>query len=293
MEQERKILIVGASGLVGGNCFRLFTELKNTKVLGTYFSFPADSTIPYNTLAEDYLENSTINDFQPTHIIHAGALTHVDYCEAHVEESYQKTVQSTMNMIELAKKHSAQLIYISTDYVFDGQSGPYLEEEEVNPISVYAEHKLQAEQLAVQYGNSLSLRITNVYGDELRNKNFVSRIIDACKAGEKLHLRLPLDQYATPVNAWDVARAINVLTQDGHSGVFNIASTDFLNRIQLAERVLQHYPDSAITMEALKTSDLNQPAKRPLLGGLITAKFNSLYPNFSFGTVENYIRSKI
>src|ERR1039457_2059458 len=89
---------------------------------------------------------------------------HVDYCEQHPEESYTKTLTSTKNIIKIAEKFKASIIYISTDYVFDGKSGPYDESATVNPISTYASHKLEAEQLVVnQSDHNLILRVTNVY----------------------------------------------------------------------------------------------------------------------------------
>src|SRR5690606_32448593 len=136
----------------------------------------------------------------------------------------------------LARKMEARFVYLSTDYVFDGEKGFYTEEEPVNPLSVYAEHKLQAERLVQEYfdGKWLILRITNVYGDEIRGKNFVARLVENMLKQEPMHLRLPVDQYATPANAYDVARAIFVLLSDKKYGIYHIGSTDYLNRVQLA-----------------------------------------------------------
>lgn len=79
------------------------------------------------------------------------------------------------------------MVYISTDYVFDGQHGPYQEADAVRPLSIYAKHKLEAEQLVIQASpENLVLRVTNVYGHEERNKNFVSRIVQQCVAGQSL-----------------------------------------------------------------------------------------------------------
>ncbi|MBK8309949.1 MAG: sugar nucleotide-binding protein [Chitinophagaceae bacterium] len=112
----------------------------------------------------------------------------------------------------MAKQIGARIIYLSTDYVFDGLAGPYTENDDVNPLNEYGRHKLAAEQMVLTYSEeNLIVRVTNVYGDEIRNKNFISRIIEVIKQGDKLNLSLPFDQFATPVNAFDIARVIHQL----------------------------------------------------------------------------------
>ena len=226
-------------------------------------------------------------------IINCGALTWVDYCEENIDESYQKTVVSTINTLKIAEQFNAKYLYIGTDYVFDGKNGPYTEDAEVNPLNVYARHKLEAENLVFKHNeNALSLRITNVYGDETRDKNFVSRLYNLGQSDEKHHLKLPYDQYATPVNALDIAKAAYLLLTDNKKGIYNIASTDFVNRMQLAQLVLNAIPEHQVTLEPISTKELNPPANRPLTGGLITAKFLSEYPDFQFSNIQGYLAQK-
>lgn len=289
-----KILIIGASGLVGGNCLKYFKE-KGFEVLGTHFSFETEQTVFFDTLDIYNPKNKQIHDFKADVILNCGALTFVDYCEDHQEESYKLTVLSNKSVVDYAKENSAKYVYISTDYIFDGQSGPYLEDDKPNPISVYGKHKFEAEQYIYQQleNNCLVLRITNVYGDEIRNKNFIARIIEKAKNKEKISLKLPIDQYATPINAADIARALYLLLKDNHQGVFNISSTDYLNRCQLAERILSYFSDLDVERDYVFTKELKQAADRPLQGGLKNLKFMSLYPDFNFTSVDNYLSSKI
>jgi dTDP-4-dehydrorhamnose reductase len=200
----------------------------------------------------------------------------VDLCESKQEDSYRQTVQSTLNLIQIAKECKARLVYISTDYVFDGVHGPYREDDEVNPLSVYAHHKLEAEQSVLkEISDALVLRVTNVYGNEIRGKNFIARIIDQCVRKQKLILKLPYDQYASPANARDIARAMFVLLRDGKKGIYHIGSTDYLNRVELALRVLHYFPDADYELIPMSTAALNQPAARPLLGGFVKMKFSN------------------
>lgn len=288
-----KILIIGASGLVGSNCLRYLSE-KGHKCVGTYFSYATQNTVYYDTLHPENPENFDVAAFSPEVIIHCGALTHVDYCEQNEAESYRLTVQSTQNIVALAKRFSSKIVFISTDYIFDGTDGPYDESAPANPISIYGRHKWEAEQLISDSGSEhIILRITNVYGDEERGKNFVARIIEQAVKGQHLTLKLPVDQYATPINAADIAKAVSLLLNDGKTGIYNIASTDYMNRVQLALRVLKYYPEATYDLIPMTTAEMNPPAARPLQGGLKTAKFLSEYPDFVFSTVDEYTSSKI
>lgn len=284
------VLIIGASGLVGGNCMNYFKEKSDWKIAGTYFSYAAKNTLFFDTLNLDNPKNFDIEAFQPDVILHCGALTHVDYCEDHVEESYEKTVQSTKNIIELCKKYHSKMVFISTDYIFDGKNGPYDEEAPTNALSVYGQHKLDAENLVREnIKDHLILRITNVYGDEERGKNFIARVVSQIIEGKKLTLKVPCDQYATPINAHDIARSLFLLLSDNKTGIYNISSTDFMSRVQLCLRILHHFPNAAYDLFPLTTPELNQKADRPLMGGLINQKFMLEYPDFTFSTVDDYI----
>jgi dTDP-4-dehydrorhamnose reductase len=286
-----KVFIAGASGLVGSNCLQHFTE-QGWEVKGTHLSYAQPDTVYYNTLDLKHADNFDVLSYKPDVIVHCGAMTHVDYCETHEDESYAQTVQSTKNLIAVAKACGAKFVYISTDYVFDGVNGPYREDAPVNPLSVYARHKLEAEQLSLsELENTLVLRVTNVYGNEARGKNFVARIVDQCKNKQKLTLKLPYDQYASPTNAWDIARAMFVLLHDNKTGIYHTGSTDYMNRVELALRVLSYFPDAEYDLIPMNTAELNQPANRPLLGGFVKMKFSNEYPDFLFGNIDSYMRS--
>lgn len=288
-----KILIIGASGLVGSNCLNYFQQ-KGIECLGTYYSYPAKGTVYYDTLHPENPKNADIIGFQPDVILHCGALTHVDYCELHPEESQKLTVDATAQVVKLAEKLHSKLIFISTDYIFDGKEGPYDEKAAANPLSIYGQHKWDAEQIVAKSSvPNLILRITNVYGDEERGKNFVSRIIDQAKNGQKLTLKLPVDQYATPINAADIAKAMYLLLSDKKTGIYNIASTDYMNRVQLALRILSYFPDVDYDLFPLTTQELQQAAARPLQGGLKSIRFLEEYPAFVFSTIDEYVSRNV
>lgn len=288
------VLIVGASGLVGGNCQAYLTQFATYAVRGTHLSYGTPASVYFNSCDLADPKNAELTDFAPDVIVHCGALTFVDYCESNQAESHLKTVTSTANLLALASQYQAKFVYLSTDYVFDGQQGPYTEEQPVNPICVYGAHKLAAERLVADSGlPHLILRITNVYGTELRGKNFVARMLNQIAAQEPINLVLPTDQYATPIDALDVAKALKLLLDSDKQGVYHLGSTDYMNRYQLADRVVRKFAYAASTLTQTTTAALAQPAPRPLNGGLLAHKFLSEFPDFRFSNIDDYLTTKI
>lgn len=287
------VLIIGASGLVGGQCFRVFSSVPGIHVAGSYYSFAQPHLHPLDTLRPDALERWSETHFVPDWVIQCGALTHVDYCEEHPEESFRQTVLAHRHVLNFCKKVEARVVLFSTDYIFDGRHGPYQENDPTNPLSVYGRHKLQCEEETLAASDkNLILRITNVYGDEARGKNFVSRILSQVRESRPIHLRLPVDQYATPTNAADIAAATLSLVKADASGIYHLAGTDFMNRVELALTVMNTWGYTQYTLEALPTSALQQPAPRPLFGGLVAHRFKSLFPTFEFSSVRQYVQRK-
>jgi dTDP-4-dehydrorhamnose reductase len=287
-----KVLIIGASGLVGGNIYEFFSEVTNWELTGTYNSFPSDRLV-YFDASNSSNWSEIITDTPWDIIIHTGALTHVDQCEADPLRSEILTVDSTNNLVNFASKIGSKFIYISTDYVFDGTAGPYSESDNTNPLSVYGKHKLQSENIITgNLTNYLIIRITNVYGKEVRNKNLLARIIQEIINKNELVYQMPFDQFSTPINAIDVARALLYLIKDDKKGLYHLASTDLVNRVQFLQK-LNFYLGQRFTVVPVATAKLNQTAKRPLLGGLLAKKFLSQYPNFEFSNLDSYLKSLV
>jgi len=284
-----KAFIIGASGLVGSHCLHLF-KTAGWQVLGTHMNYPTDDTIYFDALSLNLSEYFDRLEFQPEIIVHCAALTNVDYCELNPEESYKKTVEPTEKIAKYCIEKQIKLVYISTDYVFDGVNGPYVEGAPINPLNIYGAHKLKSEQLVSKVDDYIITRITNVYGEEARSKNFVSRLLLNLENNEEKSLSLPYDQYATPIYAGDIARMIFELVKDNKKGIYHLSSTDYFNRYQLAAKIKSYFKENrSVSIYPVKTSDSNQAALRPLYGGLLNIKFISEYPKFVFTNVDSFI----
>jgi dTDP-4-dehydrorhamnose reductase len=283
-----RVLVVGASGLVGGNCFSLFRNDKKNHVVGTFLKFPVEGLLHFDPENDHDLSNEKKQKYDV--IIHTAGFTNVDQCEIDSTISFKSNVETTSLLCDLAQQTYAKLVFISTDYIFNGTSGPYTEESKPDPLNVYGRHKLEAERvIAEKLSNYLILRVTNVYGDEARSKNFVSRLLMDAQSGVEKEIVVATDQYATPVNAYDIARSIEVLVESDSQGVYNIAGNEYISRLELAKMVIEKMP-SNVKVSGKITTELNQIAKRPLRGGLLNTKFLKQFPNFKFEPVSDYLK---
>lgn len=284
-----KAFIIGASGLVGSHILSVFKN-NGWDVIGTHLNFKTDSTVAFDFSKENLYDFFRKSDFRPDVIIHCAALTNVDFCENNVNASYEGTVLPTTTIVDYCQRNNVKLAFISTDYVFDGKDGPYREDDNVNPLNVYGKHKLACEEFVSKLDRYLILRVTNVYGEESRSKNFISRLIDDANTNVSKELMLPYDQFATPIYAGDIARMTFELTKDNKKGIFHLSSTDYFNRYQLANKVLSYFKNAdTIKVVPVKTSNANQAALRPLYGGLLNTKFIEEYPEFTFENVDSFM----
>jgi dTDP-4-dehydrorhamnose reductase len=203
-----KILITGGNGQLG---LALKDVLTKEKILLT------------DTDNMDITEPSQIEriftDFKPTHLIHGAAMTNVDGCEENPEMAHKVNAEGTKNLAEACKKHNCQMMYVSTDYVFDGKKQePYTEEDEPNPQSVYGKTKLEGEKYTLELTDSYVVRTSWVYGE---GKNFVRTML---ALSEKMdEVRVVNDQFGRPTYAPDLARVIyDVIKKNPMTGIYNV-----------------------------------------------------------------------
>uniref|UniRef100_A0A6V2E289 RmlD-like substrate binding domain-containing protein n=1 Tax=Ditylum brightwellii TaxID=49249 RepID=A0A6V2E289_9STRA len=298
---HKRAFITGGSGLVGHQCSIAF-RAAGWEVAASHFAYPTPTTFFYDCATPDHPENFDVRLFAPDVIVHCAAWTHVDGCEQDPEKSHRQNVAATQSLKAIATEIKAKLVFVSSDYVFDGSVGPYGENAIPNPLNVYGKHKLESERivLGAEKGgpnqNSIVLRITNVYGkDPGRNKNFVTRVAANLQknandaVANPMTLKLPSDQYATPTDAADVGVIAQMLVADDKSGIYHLAAPEYYSRVALARKVMQWVSGNTATVVSIKTCDLGQPAQRPLRGGLLSSRLESEYPDFVFQTVSDYL----
>jgi dTDP-4-dehydrorhamnose reductase len=251
-------LVIGASGLIGGALTRALPD-----AVGTFRSRPVEGLRHLDAVDRPALL-AVLGEVRPEIVYFPTAEPNVEWCEAEPEAAYRANVVPALHALEATISMNAMFVFFSTDYVFDGEHGPYDETASTNPLQVYGRHKLEVEQQVVAAGGTV-VRTTTVFGDEVPpGKNFVLRLVATLRAGEPV--TVPSDQYSTPTWSDDVARGAVACASRG--GVWHAAGPDFVSRDQFARRVADVFQVDASLIRPVSTSELRQRARRPLWGGL-------------------------
>lgn len=256
-------LVVGGSGLVGGALLRAL----GAHAIGTYRTRPVDGLRDLD--ARDAASvRALVRELDPAVVFFPAAEPNVDWCELHPDEARAANVVPALAALAAARESGASFVFFSTDYVFDGQDGPYDETADVRPLGVYGAHKAEVEERVLDAGCTV-VRTTTVFGTELPpGKNFVVRLVARLRAGEVT--TIPSDQLATPTWSDDLARASLGVAHD--PGVWHAAGPDLMSRDEFARLVARTFDCDESLIHPVTTDQLHQPTRRPLRAGLRTEK---------------------
>jgi dTDP-4-dehydrorhamnose reductase len=244
----------------------LFRALQPDAV-GTYRTRAVDGLRQLDARDTAGLERM-MEEARPRVVYFPAAEPNVDWCERHPDEARQANVEPALSTLQRTRAMGAQFVFFSTDYVFDGRDGPYDEEAEVAPLSVYGRHKREVEERVIEAGG-IVVRTTTVFGQELPpGKNFVVRLVARLQAGETA--TIPGDQFATPT--WSDELARGVIAIGDAPGIWHVAGPDFMARTEFARLIAETFGCDPSLITPVTTDTLHQPARRPKRGGLKTDK---------------------
>ncbi|MFN8595219.1 MAG: SDR family oxidoreductase [Anaerolineae bacterium] len=267
-----KALVIGASGQVGGALLAALCE-RGHSVVGTYRQHAQPGLIALNT-ADATVVAQVLDYQQPDWVFYPAGLSWVDLCEREPERCYRENVTLPMMVAQQAARLGAGFVYYSTEYVFDGEAGPYTEQAEPRPISAYGRSKLAAEQqLSAAFARLLIVRTTVVYGPEAQHKNFVYQLVAKLGQGETMFV--PNDQISTPTYNVDLAAASVECVERDVTGVVNLVGPDRLDRAEFAQVVCRVFDLDNRLIVPRATAELGQLASRPLQAGLVNTFIQS------------------
>ncbi len=267
------IIGTGLSGLVGSRVMNLLTPEFRFENL----SLETGVDITQKDVVMDKISSS-----DASWIFHFAAITDLDAAEKERSlgesgNTWRVNVEGTRNIVEAARKFKKRVLYLSTDFVFDGNSGPYTEESVPSPASWYATTKYEGEKLVSNLGDDgLIVRIAFPYGSKPGARpDFVQRIIDQLRAGETVVA--VTDQLITPTHLDDIVGAIRVLVNNVASGIYHAVGSQALSPFEAAILIADtlHLDKSKIAPTTWAMYYKNR-APRPLRAVLQNLKIESL-----------------
>lgn len=270
---KKKILIIGGSGLLGKR-LNEFLEKTDYEVYATYHQNPIKKKGYFQlniTRKPDVI--FIMKKIAPHIIIHTAADTNVDRCEINRKSAYEINVQGTKNVAVASENVGAKLMYISTDYVFDGKKGCYKEIDATNPINYYGVTKFEGEETVKTICSDFIIaRTAVVYG--YNKKNFATWIIERLKKGNKINI--VDDQYISPTLNVDLAEQLMAIIENDKQGVFHTAGAERINRYEFAIRIANSFDLDKTLINSVKMSDMNWVASRPYDSSLNVSKISRM-----------------
>ncbi len=278
-----KIVLTGCAGMLG----RPLAELLSAKaeVTGIVLTMPEEKPKGVSRLISgdvaDPVWADEIRRINPDWVIHSAAMTDVDGCEKNPDEALRVNGKATENWAKICRDLDKPLLYVSTDYVFDGsKQGAYEETDPTHPVSAYGASKLAGETAALALvPKVLVARTAWTYG--AGGKNFIDQIL--ARATQNLELRVVDDQVGSPSYTNDVAdgivRLMGAFEQNGFSpearGVYHIVNNGSCSRWELAVKILE-LTGIRMPVQKIGSAEIQRPAKRPANSVLSTERFNRL-----------------
>ena len=244
-----KTLVTGANGQLGRELTR--------RLQGTEF-LPVD--IGEMDITDQGATLKVVKSYQPDVVIHGAAYTNVDKAETDRQTAYKVNAIGTQNVAAACLACGAKMVYVSTDYIFDGTLGRvYTEFDQPNPQSVYGKSKLAGEVLAKHILDRLFIvRTSWLYGD---GNNFVWTMLKL--GAERSELKVVNDQHGCPTSTVDLANALLQLVETEHYGVFHAVNTGVTTWFDFAKKIFELTGNDRVRVLPQTTAELNRPAPRP------------------------------
>ena len=210
-----------------------------------------------------------INTTAPDIVINLAAMTNVDACELNPKLAGEVNVAGLQHICD---SFSGKIIHLSTDYVFDGRSGPYKENDRLNPISTYGKTKLLSEQILLESDiNNLVIRGNVLYDYSSDTKaSFLNWVVLSLQNNKEI--QVVEDQFNNPTWTRSMADIIDLSITNNLDGIIHWGDADYISRYDFAIMIAKKFSLNKDLIKPILTSELNQPANRPLQSGLKTEK---------------------
>jgi dTDP-4-dehydrorhamnose reductase len=278
----KRILVCGSNGLLGQRLARLFDGESGYEVLHTshHRSFMHEKILVDYTQLDIGVRSdvkSLLSSYRPDIVVNAAAMTNVDACEEHREQAWRVNVTAVEHLSEMCRRIDARLVHVSTDYVFDGTTGGYSEEDRVHPINYYGKTKLAGENTIRTSGVAHTIvRSVLVYGVGVNVKNnFALWVINALS--ERKEIRCVDDQICNPTYVHDLASAIRSIVDRDLTGLFHVCGSETISRYDFALSAAEVFGYDRSLIRRIRSTDIRRPARRPLITSFVIDKAKTAF----------------
>lgn len=273
-----KVLITGANGFLGHYLVSLLLQ-KGYEVIATG---KGNNRLPFGNSEKfvytemDFTNPFVVNDIFDTHkpeiVVHAGAISKPDECELNRKEALRINTEGTVTMLSNAAKHKCFFIFISTDFVFDGEAGMYTEVDNPNPVNFYGKTKLVAEEAVKRYDFDWAIvRTVLVYGKAMAGRSNILTIVkEKLEKGEAYSV--VDDQVRTPTYVEDLAAGIIAIMEKRACGIYHLSGINILTPYEMACKTADFLGLDKSLIKRVTAESFSQPAKRPARTGFIIDK---------------------
>lgn len=268
-----KVLITGSHGLLGMKLEEIFKENDyNVYGIDILNQIEKNNYFPLDITQKENIE-VIFKKVTPDVVVHTAAYTNVDGCEKDKKSAFAVNVQGTRNLAGSAEEIGAKFVYVSTDYVFNGEKGRYKENDDTDPIDYYGVTKLEGEKSVEKIcTNFIIARTSVIYGSN--KKNFVTWTIDMLKKEKRINI--VTDQFVSPTLNIDLAEQLVALIDKDVSGVFHTAGRDRINRYDFVKVIAEVFDLDESLVNPVRMTDMNWIAKRPRDSSLDTSKISEI-----------------
>ena len=236
---------------------------------------------PYRSMRLDIRDKDKVGEFvaklEPDYIVHLAALSSADVCETDRDNCHRTNVFAIRNLAEACSLIGGRMISISSDYVFNGDCGPYSEIDQTSPINEYGRAKLEGERILSRYcPNSVSIRSCVLYDWETRSRreNFLVWLIRKLEKNEQV--TIVNDQYSTPTFIPQLAEVILDLLKNEYRGVIHVSGSEYISRYDFSLEASKIFGLDKSLIKENDSTGFIQSALRPLKGGLKVERVEKL-----------------
>ena len=282
-----KILVLGGSGLVGEH---FTTNSKLNDFITTYknneTNFSNISSVKIN-LPQDWskLEELILKE-KPDVVLNSIAYSNSDFCETNREETYKLHVKISEKITTLCSKINSKIVFLSTDYVFDGKKGNYTENDKTNPINYYGHTKDLAEKIILKNENNLVLRTAMVYGSSSKVR-FLRYVIENLKKDQEINTYDDIFNSATLLD--DLTNGISKAIEFDASGIYHIVGSSCVSRFDFAKTVAKVFNFNENLVKPVSILSAKLKAKRPINPCLNNSKASKTF-GIKFSSINEGIK---